>query len=76
MDAKARSELIAIKTELRSIIKELQEVSDGVRGNFKGIGNEQCATCIDRVVDNYEKVEKELNKIDTKGSHGGGGRRG
>ena len=80
MDAKARAELEAIKGELRSIISELESISNGVRRDFVGIGNAQCANCIDRVVSNYRTVQKKLNNLDTStikegfsNANGGGG---
>ncbi len=74
MDSKATKELNDIIAELKSIIKELEDISSGIRGDFKNIGNDKCANCIDLVVENYKTVRKKLEAIDTK-SHGGGGRR-
>lgn len=65
MDAQGRRELEDIKRELRSIIQELGEISQGVRRDFEGIGNEQCSACIDKVTQNYETVLRRLNNIDT-----------
>lgn len=73
MDSKAKTELKDIITELKSIIKELEDISSGVRNNFKNIGSEKCANCIDLVIGNYKTVKTKLENIDTK-SHGGGGR--
>ena len=80
MDSKAKNELASIKKELSSIIRELEDISRGVKRDFTGIGNEQCAACIDRVVNQYYTVKKKLDKIDTTTvteswakSHGGGG---
>lgn len=65
MDASARAELASIKTELNSIIRELEDISYGLRTKFTGIGNEQCAQCIDRVIGQYETVRRKLNTMDT-----------
>jgi uncharacterized membrane protein YgcG len=80
MDQNARNELDAIKRELWSIIKELEDISTGVRKDFAGIGNDKCADAINIVVNQYYTVYKKLNNIDTKTvtaafaqSHGGGG---
>ena len=82
MDSKARNELDSIKRELNSIINELESISDGVRKDFVGIGNEKCADCIDRVVSNYYAVRRKLNNLDTSTvtddyarTHGGAGSR-
>lgn len=80
MDSGARSELNSIKNELNSIIKELEAISSGVRNDFTGIGNEKCADCIDRVLNQYYAVKRKLNNLDTSTvtesyaqAHGGGG---
>lgn len=80
MDAKARSELYAIKLELNAVIRELQDISSGLKKEFTGIGCEQCAACVDRVVSQYQAVKRKLDKLDTStvteswaNAHGGGG---
>ena len=65
MDAVARNELNSIKRELNSIIAELEDISYGVRRDFKNIGNDQCADCIDRVIGQYRQVKRKLDNIDT-----------
>ena len=79
MDASARNELASIKRELNSVISELEEISAGVRNDFFGIGNERCADCINRVLNQYYVVRRKLNNLDTSTvtdsyaqSHGGG----
>lgn len=83
MDASARNELASIKRELNSIISELESISNGVRKDFTGIGNDKCADCIDKVLNQYYGVRRKLNNLDTStvtesyamihGSGGGGG---
>lgn len=65
MDAKAKAELASIKKELDSIIRELESISNGVRKDFSGIGNDKCADCIDKVLDQYYIVRKKLKNLDT-----------
>lgn len=79
MDANAQAELDGIKNELNAIIRELESISGGVRRDFVGIGNEQCAICIDRVIGQYRDVESKLGHLDTSKvmegfapAHGGG----
>ena len=81
MDSAAKSELNDIIRELNSIISELESISSGVRRDFKNIGNEKCADCIDKVVSNYYTVRRKLRNMDTSKvtesyarAHGGGGR--
>lgn len=65
MNASARAELASIKRELNSIISELDSISSGVRRDFVGIGNDQCANCIDRVTNQYRYVKRRLDNMDT-----------
>lgn len=80
MDSGARSELNSIIRELNSIISELESISGGVRNDFTGIGNDKCADCINKVLNQYYYVRRKLNNIDTSTvtesyaqAHGGGG---
>ena len=66
MDASARNELNDIKRELNSIIKELESISYGVRNDFVGIGNDRCADCINKVINQYYGVKRKLDNLDTK----------
>lgn len=65
MDANAKAELASIKVELNSIISELDSISDGVRQDFVGVGNEQCANCLDRAINQYRAVKRKLDNINT-----------
>lgn len=81
MDSSAKRELNSIIRELNSIITELEDISHGVRYDFKNIGSEKCADCIDRVLNKYYTARTKLNNMDTSTvtesyaqTHGGGGR--
>ncbi|MBQ1187069.1 MAG: hypothetical protein IIX54_05225 [Clostridia bacterium] len=65
MNAKAKSELNAIIKELNSIISELESISNGVRKDFKNIGSDKCADCINSVLNNYYTVRRKLKNLDT-----------
>lgn len=65
MDAKSKSELVSIKNELNSIIRELENISNGIRNDFIGIGNAKCSGCIDSVINDYYRVQRKLNNLDT-----------
>lgn len=58
-------DLESIRAELRSIINELDSISNGVRANFKGIGNEKCANRLDQVIEQYRKALTKLNNVNT-----------
>ena len=55
--------LYECRSELRSIINELRSIEAGVESDFRGIGQEHCADCIDKVTDKYERVMRKLNNV-------------
>lgn len=65
MTAKGRRELEYIKSELNSIIRELDSISGGVRRSFRGIGNDLCANSIDKVISQCRRAQTKLNNLDT-----------
>ena len=56
--------LYYIKRELVSIIRELNDISSGVRNDFQGIGSERCADVINKVNGKYNEALNKLNRID------------
>lgn len=65
MTTEQKNELNDIISELNKIIKDMESISKGVRNDFKNIGNEKCANCIDLVISNYKTVKSKLKSIDT-----------
>lgn len=65
MDSASRNELESIKRELNSIIGELDSISSGVRRDFRGIGNDTCANCIDRHISSLRSAKWSLDHLDT-----------
>jgi len=65
MNEKDQQELYFIKQELQGIIRELEGIASGIQSDFKGIGNEKCATRINQIADQYRYVKQTLNHIDT-----------
>ena len=51
------------RSELRSIIKELQDIESGVRRDFAGIGQDLCGNCIGKIAGKYEWVLTRLNNV-------------
>jgi hypothetical protein len=43
----------------------LENIEDGVRGDFVGIGEKNCADCIAMIVSKYRYVKRILDKVDT-----------
>lgn len=65
MKKQSLNDLYYIKRELTSIIREMRSISIGVRNDFKGVGSDRCASCIDSVINNCCKLQKTLNNLDT-----------
>ena len=57
--------LQSCQNELNSIIRELENIEDGVRSDFVGIGEKNCADCIAMIVSKYRYVKRILDKVDT-----------
>ena len=57
--------LYSCKSELSSIIRELQQIEDGVRYGFTGIGQEHCADSLAEVIRKYQNVLYRLDRVDT-----------
>lgn len=53
------------RSELQSILNELNAIERGIRRDFSGIGQEHCADCIDGVISKYRRVLNQLNNVDT-----------
>ncbi|MFI3326897.1 MAG: hypothetical protein R3Y35_12115 [Clostridia bacterium] len=65
MNTSEKMELLSIKSEFNSVISELESISNAVRSNFTGIGNDKCSDSIDRVLNQYYSIIKKLNNLDT-----------
>lgn len=64
MDANAQYELYLIKKELQDIATELDNIANGVRRDFIGIGNDKCANSISSSAKHYRDVKAQLEKMD------------
>ena len=63
MSKSAQQEINSIANELQSIIIELGDISQGVRNDFRNIGNERCALAIDSVRDKYKSVKTDILRV-------------
>lgn len=59
-DKEVDYEIELIKQELNGIIKDLRNAAHGVRLEFKGIGNQECALALEKVADKYERINRKL----------------
>ena len=64
MDANAQYELYLIKKELQDIVTELDNIANGVRRDFSGIGNDKCADSISSSAKHYRDVKTQLETMD------------
>ena len=51
------------KNEMRSIVRELRDIEWGVRRDFVGIGEQLCGNCIERIIDKYSYVSRQLDSV-------------
>lgn len=65
MDSYSQNEIYEIKQELKNIVNELYDISNGIRKDFSGIGNDVCANRISNIAQYYESVKAKLDKLDT-----------
>lgn len=65
MNYASKRELNEIKSEIRRIINELDDIASDIRRDFDGIGEDSYVSCIERVTEKYEYVLKKLNSMDT-----------
>ena len=64
MDANSQYELYLIKKELQDIATELDNIANGVRRDFSGIGNDKCASSISASALHYREVKAQLERMD------------
>lgn len=63
MSTNYENELLQIKNELRRVIRELDDIANGVRYDFAGIGNARCADCITNQTARYRRALRKLEDI-------------
>ena len=63
MDAQLKNKVETIIAELNAIARELDEISQGINREFKGIGAIQCASSLQSAAGKYRAVMHELRKI-------------
>lgn len=84
MDARGRNELYSIRTELNSVIREMENIIYVLQTECSGIGMDKCIRSIDTVLEKYRGAKRRLDNMDTTtvkagfaagngGSSGGGG---
>ncbi|SHJ28334.1 hypothetical protein SAMN05444401_2596 [Clostridium amylolyticum] len=63
MNPRTKQELDEIIYELNAITKELDDLSEGMAREFKGIGTLECSKGIKTLSGKYTKVKNQLYEI-------------
>lgn len=63
MDPQVKQKINHIIGELNSIARELDDLSNGIAREFKGIGADKCAQSLQSAAQKYRSVGHELRKI-------------
>lgn len=56
--------LQSCRNELAGILRELRSIEEGVRTSASGIGQDNCAASIGKIIGKYEYVQRKLNNVD------------
>jgi hypothetical protein len=64
MGSREKRELSSIKSELRSLISELDQVAHGMNSDFSGVGNDRCSQSISSVANQCRSSLQRMNSID------------
>ncbi|AGK55717.1 DUF1732 domain-containing protein [Bacillus sp. 1NLA3E] len=63
MDPKVKNKINSIIAQTQAIARELDDISQGLTREFKGIGAEKCASGLQKTAVKYRRVINELRKI-------------
>ena len=64
MDYNARKEMDSIIYKLSRIAQELDSISYEINYEFKGIGNNICASCLEEMACSYRHIKNELHNLE------------
>lgn len=63
MDPKVKSKISRIAAEADAIARELEDISQGLSREFKGIGSVKAASGLSKSADKYRYVSSQLRRI-------------
>jgi hypothetical protein len=63
MDPKVKNKINSIIYDINAIARELEEISNGLRYEFKGIGSVKSASSLQNAAYKYKRVSQELRNI-------------
>lgn len=64
MNSKFFQEIIKIRKELKNITRELDDIANDIRTEFKGVGSNRCSLCLRDSSDEYKKLIRYFDNID------------
>ena len=64
MNSNFFQEIIKIRKELKNITRELDNIANDIRTEFKGVGNNRCSQCVKDSSDEYKKLIRYFDNID------------
>jgi hypothetical protein len=63
MDKNVQSKVAGIIADIKELARELEDISQGLGREFKGIGSMRSASSLQQAANKYRKVTYELRKI-------------
>lgn len=63
MDKNVQNKVASIIADINEIARELEDISQGLGREFKGIGSVKSAASLEQAANKYRKVTYELRKI-------------
>ena len=61
----SRMNIEQARSEMRSIIAELESIEQGIRSDFRGIGQDRCANAVNSITNYYRNtVLRQLNSME------------
>ncbi|PIB65663.1 hypothetical protein [Pseudomonas sp. 2822-17] len=63
MDQNLKMKVNEIIREINAVSRELEDISQGLTNEFKGIGANSCASNLLKASNHYQRVSNELRKL-------------
>ncbi|WP_042462803.1 hypothetical protein [Neobacillus dielmonensis] len=63
MDKELQSKINSLIIDIQAVARELEEISEGIGSEFKGIGSIKSASSLQKAANKYKNVIRELRKI-------------
>lgn len=63
MDPKTRNRINSLIAEANAIARELEDISQGINHEFKGVGANQAKLSLQKVANAYRQLSNEYRKL-------------